>query len=283
MSLSTRGPIIDSHHHLWRMSRGDYGWLAPELGVLYRDYEPEELAELLGDAGVAKTVLVQAAETEAETRFLLELADRHDFIAGVVGWLDFEADDFGERLDALRTHRKLVGLRPMLQGLADDAYVLRPKVLGNLERLADAGLALDVLTYPRHLRHVAAALRRVPTLRAVLDHLSKPPIASGVLDPWRGLLAEVAANPLVSCKVSGLVTEANPATWTEADLEPYVVHALETFGADRLMWGSDWPVCLLAAPYGRVLDASLAILSRHLSAADLHKVLAVNAGRFYGL
>jgi L-fuconolactonase len=275
--------IVDAHHHLWRLARGDYGWLTPDLGILHRDYGPADIEALAAAHGIAATILVQAAPTEAETRYLLDLAKTSPLIAGVVGWLDFEAADFADRLADLATAGPLVGLRPMLQGLDDDAYVLRPAVLSNLDRLAAAGLAFDVLTFPRHLPHVLAALAPRPGLRAVVDHLSKPPIAAGTLDPWRADVAAVAALPNVMCKVSGLVTEADHASWTPADLEPFVAHVVRAFGPDRLMWGSDWPVCLLTAPYGRVLDVTRELLSRHLAAEDLEKVFATNARRFYGV
>lgn len=275
--------VVDSHHHLWRIARGDYGWLTADLGILYRDYEPEDLQPLLARHGVAQTIVVQAAESEAETRFLLSLAAGHGFIAGVVGWLDFESADFGERLAALRAMPKFVGLRPMLQGLADDAYILRPAVLGNLERMARAGVPLDILTFPRHLPHVAEAFRRVRGLRGVVDHLSKPAVARGELEPWRQRIAELAAIPEICCKVSGLVTEADHARWQPADLEPYLMHVVDVFGPARLMWGSDWPVCLLAASYERVLAVTRDILAKRLDAAQLQQVFAGNARAFYGI
>jgi L-fuconolactonase len=275
--------VIDSHHHLWRVSRGDYKWLTADLGVLYRDYEPDDLQPLLARHGVARTIVVQAAESEDETLFLLSLAARHDFIAGVVGWLDFESPGFEASLAALQAHPKFVGLRPMLQGLADDAYVLRPQVLRNLDAMARAGVPLDILVFPRHLPHVVEAFRRVHGLRGVVDHLAKPPVARRELDPWRDRIAELAAIPAVLCKISGLVTEADLARWRPVDLEPYLLHVLDVFGADRLMWGSDWPVCLLAADYGRVLEVSRDILATRLDPAQLQKVFGGNARAFYGL
>lgn len=277
-----RGWRVDSHQHFWQLARGDYGWLTPAAGPLYRDYGPADLEPSLRSCGITHTVLVQAAESEAETRFLLDLADRHGFVAGVVGWLDFESEDFAERLAALR-HPKLVGLRPMLQGLDDDAYVLRPRVVENLRHLAASGLALDVLTHPRHLPFVVEALERVPTLRAVLDHLSKPGVARGERQPWRAHIEDIARNPRVMVKVSGLVTEADHVSWTAAQLAPYVDHVAEAFGVERLMWGSDWPVCLSAAGYGRVFDTSVALLARHFDAHEIDVILGANPVRFYRL
>ncbi len=274
---------IDSHQHFWRLARGDYGWL-DEAGVapIRRDFLPEDLAPLLARAGIARTIAVQAAETEAETDFLLELAERTPFIAGVVGWLDMEGERFAERLAHYAANPLFVGLRPVLQGHADDRYILRPVVLDNLKRVADSGLAFDILTFPRHMPHVARALEQVPGLRAVVDHISKPAIAEGRLDPWRDDIAAIAAFPDVSCKVSGLVTEAAP-DWRLADLRPYVDHVAAQFGEDRLLFGSDWPVATLAATYGDVAHAARALLGRHFGPEGMAKIFGANAARFYRL
>lgn len=275
--------IVDAHHHLWRAGRGDYHWMSPDVPVLARDYLADDLRPILRRAGVDKTVVVQAAQTEAETDFLLTLAAEADFIAGVVGWLDFEDAAFPAKLDALVRRPKFVGLRPMLQDHADDAYILRPAVLANLRHLATSGLAFDILTFARHLPAILRMLDAVPDLRAVIDHLSKPPVASGRLEGWAEDIARVASCPGVFCKVSGLVTEARHAEWSPADLSPYVRHVLDVFGADRLMFGSDWPVCLLAASYCEVLNAVRGILDPALDADGMAKVYGGNAIAFYGL
>lgn len=275
-----RALTIDSHQHFWKVSRGDYGWLDESVAPILRDFLPDDLRPLLARAGIDRTILVQAAETEAETDFLLEIAAETDFVAGVVGWLDMDDPGFPERLAHYRRNPLFVGLRPMLQGLADDAFVLRPRVLDHLKLVAEADLAFDILTFPRHLPHVAKALEAVPGLRAVIDHVSKPAIAAGTLDPWRGDLALLAAFPNVSCKVSGMVTEAGE-DWRLADLRPYVDHVAALFGEDRLMFGSDWPVALLAAPYGEVAHAARALLGAHFGPAGMAKIFGANAARFY--
>lgn len=257
--------------------------MSPDVPVLARDYLAEDLRPILRRAGVDRTVVVQAAQTEAETDFLLTLAGEADFIAGVVGWLDFEDAAFATKLDALMRREKFVGLRPMLQDLPDDDYLLRPAVLANLRYLADAGIAFDILTFPRHLPTVLRMLDAVPDLRAVVDHLSKPPVASGELQGWAEDIARVATHPNVFCKVSGLVTEARHATWSPGDLAPYIRHVLNVFGADRLMFGSDWPVCLLAASYCEVLNAARSILDPVLDADGMAKVYGGNATAFYRL
>ncbi len=273
---------IDSHQHFWRVARGDYGWMGEHVAPLLRDFMPDDLAPLLRRAGIARTILVQAAETEAETDFLLEIAARTEFVAGVVGWLDMDSDAFPERLAHYRKNPLLVGLRPMLQDHADDRFLLRPRVLDNLRRVAESGLAFDILALPRHLPHVAEALARVPSLRAVIDHLAKPPVATGDLDPWRTDIAALAAFPDVSCKVSGLVTEAR-ADWSLADLAPYIDHVAACFGEDRLLFGSDWPVATLAATYGEVAHAARALLGTRFGPAAMAKIFGGNATRVYGL
>lgn len=277
-------PVIDAHHHLWRIDRGDYSWMSPDMGEpLYRDYLPGDLAPLLRRAGVDKTVVVQAADSDAETEFLLDLADVTEFVAGVVGWLDMEDTAFEKKLDALVGRPKFVGLRPMLQDLADDAYIVRPKVLASLAALAERGVAFDFLIFPRHLRHVADALSAVPSLRGVIDHLSKPPIATGPMDGWADDLKRVAAFPSVSCKVSGMITEAKHDAWRPSDLGPYVDHVLASFGPDRMIFGSDWPVCLLAGSYSEALNALRSQLDKHLTPNQCAAVYGGNAARFYRL
>jgi L-fuconolactonase len=275
--------IVDAHHHFWDPARGDYHWMSPDVPVLARPYGPDDMAPLLRRAGVDRTVLVQAAQTEAETAYLLELAARTPFVAGVVGWLDFEDPAFEDKLVRLKAQPKLVGLRPMLQDLADDAYILRPAVLANLERLVAHDLAFDVLSFPRHLPHVRRALAGLPKLRAVVDHVSKPPIASGELAGWAEEMAAIAGLPNVHCKLSGMVTEAQLDAWRPADLAPFVQHVLAVFGPKRVMFGSDWPVCLRAASYAEVMNALRGIVGPGLDAAATARVFGGNAIAFYKL
>jgi L-fuconolactonase len=275
--------IVDAHHHLWKVSRGDYHWMTPDMRVLARDYLIEDLQPHLRKSSVVRTVLVQAAQTEAETDFLLELAYRSDLIAGVTGWLDLADPSFPKRLARFRLHPKFVAVRPMLQDIADDAWILQPVVLRNLRHLAELGFPFEFLTFPRHLPHVLRALGETPGLHAVIDHLSKPPIASGEIEPWASLIRRVADFPNVQCKLSGMVTEADHAHWSPNSLAPYVHHVVDVFGVDRLMFGSDWPVCLLAAEYGEVVNALRTILGARLGPQEIEKVFRINAERFYGL
>lgn len=274
---------IDAHQHFWVLSRGDYSWLTPAAGILYRDYLPEHLQPHLQANGIEATVLVQAAPTVAETEFLLELSDRYPFIAGVVGWLDLEGDDFPRQLERLQRHPNFKGVRPMLQDLPDDAWILRPRVQEALRLLAEREVAFDFLVFPRHLPHVVTTLEAIPGLRAVIDHLAKPPIARGELEPWRTWLARVAQFPGVMCKLSGMVTEADHQQWRPEHLAPYVHHALDLFGPDRVMFGSDWPVCLLAASYDRVVAALREALGSRLTPELDDALFGGNAARFYRL
>lgn len=271
--------MIDAHQHFWRLDRRDYGWLDGAPPLLRRDYLPGDLEPLLKRYGVTGTILVQAAPTIAETEFLLDLAEAHDFIAGVVGWADLEADSFQADLQKLAARSKFVGLRPMLQDIHDDRWILRPAVLASLEHMASVDIAFDALTYPRHLPFVSEALERVPGLRAVVDHMSKPPIATGQAEPWQSSIARLATLPDVHCKLSGLITESGHGSWSVADLVPYVDHVVACFGPERLMWGSDWPVCRLAGEYGDVLASAMLALPSGLRGDP--RVFGGNAARFY--
>ena len=271
--------MIDAHQHFWSVARGDYGWLTPETGVLYRDYGPEDLAPHLERQGIEATILVQAAETEAETRYLLSIARRTSFVAGVVGWVDLASTDAAEAVARAARDPLLVGLRPMVQDIADDDWLLRPDLRAGIEAMQAHGLVFDALIHPRHLPRLAAFLERYPGLPVVLDHGAKPFIAAGRMEPWQADIAAIAARPQTLCKLSGLATEA-AADWRVDDLRPYVDHLIASFGSDRLMWGSDWPVVERAGGYERWRSAAEALLSR-LGEADRAAVLGGNAERFY--
>jgi L-fuconolactonase len=272
--------MLDCHQHFWKTSRTDYGWLTPELGAIYRDFMPDDLRHEMRRAGITRTILIQAAETEEETEFLLGIAAETDFVAGVVGWLDLDSDGFEARLDHYRQNPLFVGVRPMLQGLADDDFILRPRVLKSLKAIEAASMPFDILTFARHLPHVARALEHVPRLRAVIDHVSKPEIAAGNFEPWASRMESIAAFPNVSCKVSGMVTEAS-ADWQLEDFRRYVDHVSTIFGPERLMFGSDWPVCLLAATYGEVANLARTLLSKHFGPPALDRIFETNAAAFY--
>ena len=273
---------IDSHHHFWRVARGDYGWLtADSFPVLYRDYLPGDLAPLLKQCGIDKTILVQGAQTIAETEFLLEIADATAFVAGVVGWVDFEAANAAEDIARLARRKKLVSLRPMLQDLEDDAWILRPGIAPAIEALRKSGLRFDALVFPRHLPHLIHFLERHADLAAVIDHGAKPYIARGEIEPWATQMRHIAKTTDATCKLSGLATEAGD-NWSAEKLKPYVDVLLDAFGASRLMWGSDWPVLNLAGDYVRWFGAAEE-LTAPLSAGERERIFGGTAADFYGV
>ncbi len=272
---------VDAHQHFWRLARGDYGWLTAELGVLYRDHEPAELLPLLVERDIWQSVLVQAAPTDAETDFLLELAGQRDFVAAVVGWVDMAARDAPDRLEELAQHASFRGVRPMIQDIADDAWMLRAELTPAFEALIALGLRFDALVLPRHLDNLVRLLERHPALPVVIDHGAKPDIAGGGFEPWYERMRIIAAQPHVFCKLSGLVTEA-AADWRTDDLKPYVDALFELFGAERLMWGSDWPVVNLAGGYAAWWNATETLLAG-LDESDRAAVLGGTAVDFYGL
>ena len=274
---------IDAHQHYWKLERGDYDWMsAPAVAPIRRDFLPRDLAPELEKHRIDRTVVVQAAATAAETDFLLGLASEHSSIAGIVGWLDVEAGDFPEALARYARRPKFFGIRPMLQDIPDDRFLVRPRVIENLRELARVGRTLDLLVLPRHLPVVLTALGELAGIRAVVDHCAKPDLRAGSLDAWRAGIARIAEHPNVFCKLSGLVTEA-PAGASASDLAPAVEHVLAAFGQDRVLFGSDWPVCTLAASYDRVVDALVEVLGAGLTPDFERKLFGENAARFYGI
>ncbi|MFJ3772147.1 amidohydrolase family protein [Streptomyces sp. NPDC090075] len=272
---------IDAHHHVWDLSVRDQDWI-PEDSPIRRNFLPADLAPEARAAGVTGTVLVQTVTVAAETPEFLALADTHDLIAAVVGWTDLTRPAVADELARLRElpgGRYLKGIRHQVQGEPDPEWLLRPDVHRGLTALADAGLVYDLIVRPHQLPAAVKAAEAHPRLAFVLDHLGKPPIASGALDPWATAVRSLAALPNTFCKLSGMVTEADPASWTVDDLRPYADTVLDAFGPDRLMFGSDWPVCTAAATYGEVLDAT----TRLIAPADRTAVLKTTATRVYGL
>jgi L-fuconolactonase len=279
--------LIDAHQHYWRLDRGDYAWLTPRLGALYRHFEPGDLADQLAHCNVASTVLVQAAATEAETRYLIGLARQHDSVAGVVGWVDFEADDSARRIARLVKEGAgvLKGFRPMIQDIADLKWLSKPALDGAFEALVAADLTFDALVTPRHLELLRHRLLKHPRLRAVLDHAGKPDIAGGVRGPtfeaWASELERLGRETSICCKLSGLLTEAAPGS-DGGVLDPFVAHIFACFGPERVFWGSDWPVLTLCCSYEEWLDMAMTLVRRHEPGAE-QAVFESNARRFYGL
>ena len=275
---------IDAHQHFWHPARGDYGWLPPDDPVLSRPYLPADLAPALSATGVSRTILVQAAPTIHESEYLLGLADATDHVAGVVGWIDFERPEELETLKRLAAHPKFLGVRPMIQDIADDGWMLRDDIAWAFRAICDLDLTFDALGFPRHIEHFSALLERYPSMRTVLDHCLKPVItdeSAESFDEWARGIARLANNTGAFCKLSGLVTEAKD-DWREEDLAYYSSHVLEVFGAERLMWGSDWPVCRLRCDYEDWHKTALSLVS-HLSLEGQARVFAGSATEFYRL
>ena len=276
--------VVDAHQHYWEVGRFDYLW--PEQGIpsLDRDFLPRDLEPRLAEAGVERTVLVQVLHTLGETEWMLDLADRHPSIAGVVGWVDLTKDPDGVAtdLEAVRSHPRLVGIRHLVHEEPDDDWLARPEVVRGLGVLEARGVPYDLLLRPQHLRHVPNLSEAAPGLPMVIDHIAKPLMRDGVVEPWGTEFRAAAENPNVWCKLSGMVTEADHAAWTPADLAPYVEIALDAFGTGRLMFGSDWPVCTLAGSYGSVVAALREVLGGIEPAVE-EALFGANAAAFYRL
>ena len=277
---------IDAHHHLWELARRPQAWLdGPGMAPIRRDFTLTDLAAPAKAAGIDRTVLVQVLPSLAETAEFLALAGESDLIAGVVGWADLTSPAVPETLSALRSGpggSRLAGIRHLVQGEPDPRWLARPDVRRGLRAVAAAGLAYDLLTLPHQLPAAIGTVRALPGLTFVLDHLSKPPIASGELQPWAALIRELAALPNVYCKLSGMVTEAGRPGWTVADLRPYAETVLAAFGPSRVMFGSDWPVCMLAASYADVVSAARE-LAAELTQDEQAQVFGGTATRAYCL
>ncbi|TPQ52280.1 amidohydrolase [Prosthecomicrobium hirschii] len=275
---------IDAHQHYWEPRRGDYGWMPADDPVLSRSYRPADLAPQLEGAGFEATVLVQAAPTPDETEYLLGIADACPTVAKVVGWIDFERPDQRARLERFAAHPKFAGVRPMIQDIADVDWMLRADVQWAFAAVADLDLTFDALGFSRHLDNFLTVFRRNPGLRVVVDHAMKPRIrdrgtAADDFSAWAAGMAAIARETQAFCKLSGLVTEAEPG-WTVEALRPTVDHLLDTFGPRRLMFGSDWPVCRLRTEYAGWVSAAEA-LTADLGAADRAEIFGGTAARFY--
>lgn len=270
--------MIDAHVHIWQIARPDHAWPGPDLPAIYRDVLPADVIH--ATAGIDGVVLVQAQPSENETPWLLEQAAVTSLIRAVVGWTDMTAKDAPERITALARHPKLRGLRPMLQGLEDDAWILRKDVEPALEAMMTHGLSFDALVFTRHLPHIAELARRWPELAIVIDHGAKPPIATPSEAPaWRDAITAIGRYPHMMCKVSGLITEAAEGDDFSA-VKPYADHLLDVFGPERLIWGSDWPVLMLRDSWRSWLNWTQAWLATR-PAGERDLILGGNAKRFY--
>jgi len=276
--------VIDAHHHFWDPAKAKYPWMTKALDPIRRRFGPEDLRPLLAANGVDQTILVQTRASIDETREFLATAAGHDFIAGVVGWVDITAD-VSKQVASLRAGpggKKLVGIRHQVHDEADAEWLGKKDVRRGIAAVGKAGLAYDILVKTRELPAALAMVRALPEMRFVIDHMAKPPIASGATSEWAERLKPLAAQPNVFVKLSGMVTEADWKRWTARDLTPYVQRVLEWFGPERCVFGSDWPVCLVAASYAHVIDACGQALG-DLPITDRERIFGGNAVELYRL
>ncbi len=274
--------IIDAHQHFWHYNPTEYGWMGDDMGVLRRDHLPEDLKPLMRASGVTGTVAVQARRTLSETDWLLELAERHAFILGVVGWLDMASPDYEADLERRAENEALVGIRELIHDMPDPEFAVQDGHVKAVAALGRHGLAYDLLLRPQHLASAIRLVDMLPDQRFVVDHMAKPDLKRGRLDSWIRDMRELAQRPNVWCKVSGLVTEADWSDWTFEQLEPAIDASFEAFGTGRVMFGSDWPVATCAATYAGV--AGLAVrYAQRLSEGERRAFLSGNCRQFYGL
>lgn len=273
---------IDSHQHFWRYNRQRDGWITDEMSALRRDFLPADLIPQLCANGVEGSVAVQADQSEQETMFLLDLADRFPEILGVVGWVDLCADDLPDRLAHFSQFAKLRGFRHIVQAERDNRFMLWPKFVAGIAAFEQFHFTYDILIYPRQLPAAIGLIQKFPSQAFVIDHIAKPAIRTRAISPWAEQMRALAEHPHVYCKLSGLITEADWRNWSESDIRPYLDVVVEAFGPDRLMFGSDWPVCLLAGTYQSVKSLIVNYI-RELPARQQENILGLNAIRFYGL
>ena len=273
---------IDAHQHFWRHDPAVHTWMDDRMETLQRDYLPQDLSPLLEKEGIGGCVAVQADSSTRENDFLLQLADANQWILGVVGWVDLQSPQLSEQLDRWCPHPRAVGVRHIVQDEPDDRFLDGEAFRQGVRSLAERGQSYDLLIYERQLPAAIEFVQAIPDVPMVLDHIAKPRIGEGALEPWASQLKELALAPNLTCKLSGMVTEANWKEWSPDDLAPYIETAIEAFGADRLMFGSDWPVCRLAAEYPQVRSLIEPYLAT-LSATERAAIEGENAARFYRL
>jgi L-fuconolactonase len=273
---------IDSHQHFWKYDPKVHSWMNTDMTNIQRDFLPQDLKPLLDKAGIDGCVAVQASQTEAENDFLLNLADQNDFIKGIVGWVDLQSKEISERLEHYSQFPKIKGIRHILQDEPDLDFMLRPSFLNGISKLQEFGFSYDILIYPKHLSNAFTLANSFPNQLFVIDHLAKPNILMNEIGGWKRDLSKMASLNNVYCKISGLVTEASWNSWQNDDFKPYIDTVLEVFGTDRIIYGSDWPVCTLAATYNEAFEIVQDYFSE-FSSVEQGKFFGGNASRFYKL
>ncbi|MDQ6423604.1 amidohydrolase family protein [Paenibacillus sp. LHD-117] len=275
---------IDAHQHYWKIERGDYRWITPELPVLYRDFLPSDLESHLNAHNMEGTIVVQAAPTLEETEYLLTLAERSDSILGVVGWLDLFDASLRDHYERFRMHRKFVGFRIMIQDMPDASSLLAPHFMEVLSSYANEDIPVDLLVLSHQLESLVKLLEEVPGLRGIINHIAKPRIAEGLMEPWLSHMKAISKHAnIYYCKLSGMVTEADHQEWEQTHFTDYIRQVLELYGPENVLFGSDWPVCLLAASYDEVVDVLEKSLPESWSEYDRERLFGENAKKFYKL
>ncbi|MEN3323111.1 amidohydrolase family protein [Mariniflexile soesokkakense] len=274
--------IIDSHQHFWQYNSEKHAWIDDEMAVIRKDFMPSDLKQVYQGNGIDGCVAVEADQNTAETDFLLKLAAENDFIKGVVGWVDLRANDIENQLETYNNKEKLKGFRHVVQGEPDHNFLLRPNFLRGISLLEKQNYTYDILIFPHQLGAALEFVKKFPNQKFVIDHIAKPYIKDGFYDGWATLMKEIAKQENVYCKLSGMITEANYKSWTPIQIHPYMNLVLGAFGTDRLMYGSDWPVCLVAGNYSKVKELTTNFISK-LSTHEQQNIMGVNAVKFYNL
>jgi len=275
--------IIDSHHHLWNLRLRDYPWMSPELKPLDRNFLEDDLVKTVQSSHISGTVLVQAHQSLEETRWLLQIAEKSNLILGVVGWVDLKESNLEKTLEKLKGNLKFKGVRHLIQDEPDANWMLQPEVIRGLKMLHEARLTYDLLVKSHQLENALRLVERLPEMPIIVDHIAKPSIKAGIREPWASQMKELARSPHIYCKISGLITEADHQHWRETDFSFYLEHILYVFGWDRICWGSDWPVCLMAGDYGQVMKLPEIILRSSANQAQWDAFMGGNALKFYDL
>ena len=270
---------IDIHQHFWKLERGDYAWMSSDYKAIFRDFLPGDLISLIKKKNISQTIIIQAADTIAETEFTLNIANENDFVSGVVGWVDFEKLSVKDDIDRLSESPYLKGFRPMIHDILDDNWMLRDSLKSGLSYLSDKGLSFDALVRPNHLSNLIAFAQTYNELPIVIDHIAKPRIVDGEIDRWMKEMTELASLDNVYCKFSGIVTEVGEG-YTSSQIAPYIDFVLKTFDTKKLMWGSDWPVLTIAENYGEWFDLAMQFCSK-LSKDEQLDIFANTAKFFY--
>ena len=274
--------VIDSHQHFWNYEPVKHAWIDDDMSVIRRDFTPYDLKKVYQENGIDGCVAVQADQTLEETNFLLHLAEEHNFIKGVVGWVDFRAENIEDVLKQYSKFKKLKGFRHVVQGEPDHNFLLRPAFLNGISKLENYNFTYDILIFPHQLGATLEFVKKFPNQKFVIDHIAKPYIKDGFYEGWATLMTEIGKHKNVFCKLSGMITEGDYSTWTPQQIEPYMHLILKAFGPDRIMFGSDWPVCLVPGTYKKVKELVTNFIAT-LSPVEQQAIMGKNAIKFYNL